>query len=31
LTRVEPGQPNWPVTRSLYRVDHRVGFKNYGF
>jgi hypothetical protein len=29
LTRIDPGQPFWPVTRSLYRVDHRVGFKNY--
>jgi len=26
---VDPGQPIWPVTRSLDRVDHRVGFKNY--
>jgi len=22
LTRVNPGQPIWPVTRSLDRVDH---------
>ena len=27
---VDPGQPIWSVTRSLYWVDHRVGFKNYG-
>jgi hypothetical protein len=27
---VDPGQPIWPVTRSLDRVDHRVGFQNYG-
>jgi hypothetical protein len=27
---VDPGQPIWPVTRSLNRVDHRVGFQNYG-
>jgi hypothetical protein len=26
LTRVKPGQPIWPVTRSLDRVDDRVGF-----
>jgi len=26
---VDPGQPIWPVTRSLDRVDHRVGFQNY--
>jgi hypothetical protein len=25
------GQPIWPVTRSLDRVDHRVGFQNYGY
>ena len=30
LTRVNPGQPIWPVTRSLDRVDDRVGFQNYG-
>ena len=28
---VDPGQPIWPVTRSLDRVDHRVGFQNYTF
>ena len=28
---VDPGQPIWPVTRSLDRVDHRVGFQNYAF
>jgi len=26
---VDPGQPIWPVTRSLDRVDDRVGFQNY--
>jgi len=26
---VDPGQPIWPVTRSLERVDDRVGFQNY--
>ena len=30
LTRINPGQPIWPVTRSLDRVNHRVGFQNYG-
>jgi hypothetical protein len=29
LTRADPGQPIWPVTRLIYRVNHRVGFKNY--
>jgi hypothetical protein len=24
-----PGQPIWSVTRSLDRVDHRIGIKNY--
>jgi hypothetical protein len=24
---LDPGQPIWPVTRSLDRVDNRVGFK----
>jgi hypothetical protein len=28
---VDPSQPIWPVTRSLDRVDHRVGFKNYAY
>jgi hypothetical protein len=28
---VDPGQPILPVTRSLDRVDHRVGFQNYAF
>jgi hypothetical protein len=28
-TRVNPGQLIWPVTRSLDRVDNRVGFQNY--
>jgi len=28
---VEPGQPIWPVTQSLDRVDDRVGFQNYGW
>ena len=31
LTWVDPGQPIWPVTRSLDRVDHRVGFQNYEY
>ena len=26
---VDPGQPIWPVTRSLDRVDDRVGLQNY--
>jgi hypothetical protein len=26
---VNPGQPIWPVTRSLDRVNDRVGFQNY--
>jgi len=26
---VDPGQPIWPVTRSLDRVNDRVGFQNY--
>jgi hypothetical protein len=30
LTRVHPGQPIWPVIRSWDRVNHRVGFQNYG-
>jgi len=29
LTPVNPGQPFWPMTRLLDRVDHRVGFQNY--
>jgi hypothetical protein len=29
LTRVNPSQPIWLVTRSLNRINHRVGFKNY--
>jgi len=28
-TRVNPGQPIWHVTRSLDRVDDRIGFQNY--
>jgi hypothetical protein len=24
---VNPGQPIWPMIRSLYQVDHWVGFK----
>jgi len=24
---INSGQPIWPMIRSLYRVDHRVGFK----
>jgi hypothetical protein len=27
---VDPGQPIWPVTQSLDRVNDRVGFQNYG-
>jgi len=27
---VNSGQPIWPVTGSLDRVDNRVGFQNYG-
>jgi len=29
LTRVNPGHPIWPVTRSLDRVNDRIGFQNY--
>jgi len=29
LTRVNPDQPIWPVTRSLDRVDDQVRFQNY--
>jgi hypothetical protein len=29
LTQVHPGQPIWPVIRSLDRVDYWVGFQNY--
>ena len=28
---VDPGQPIWPVTQSLDRVDDRVGFQNYAW
>ena len=31
LTRVNPGQPIWPVTRSLNQVDDRVVFQNFDF
>jgi hypothetical protein len=28
---VNPGQPIWPMTPSLDRVNHWVGFQNYDF
>jgi pentatricopeptide repeat protein len=26
---VDPGQPIWPITQLLDRVNHQIGFQNY--